>query len=184
MDPGLKATRENLPILDWYRPEVHPLLPPGRADLIPVEILSEIFLCTVNYWSRYRRDLMLVCRRWHAIVLSTPGIHSQLTIRRATRKEVVQTFIQGRKSRLDVIVDMNDEKDGCDFNTEEFVACFMAAAQAASRWSSLNLISTPSHGEYKGLQILQPLVHLKSFKLACSFGEFVDPLMIAICRKV
>ena len=126
---------------------------------------------------------MLVCRRWHAIVLSTPGIHSQLTIRRATRKEVVQTFIQGRKSRLDVIVDMNDEKDGCDFNTEEFVACFMAAAQAASRWFSLNLISTPSHGEYKGLQILQPLVHLKSFKLACSFGEFVDPLMIAISRS-
>ena len=94
---------------------------------------------------------MLVCQCWHAIVLSTPGIHSSLTIRRATQKEVVQQFIQGRKSHLYVRVDMNDEKDGSDFNAENFHACIMATAQAASRWSSLHLISPPPHGEYKHL---------------------------------
>jgi hypothetical protein len=159
------------------------LLPPGKADLIPVEILSEIFLLTVQLLSGYRRNLMLVCRRWHAIMLSTPGIHSQLTVRRATQKEVVQAFIQGRKSRLDVRVDMNDEKDGCDFNAENFHACLMAAAKAASRWSSLDLISPPPHGEYKALQILQPLVHLRSFKLAYGFNEFLEPLMTAISKS-
>ena len=126
---------------------------------------------------------MLVCRRWHAIVLSTPGIHSQLTIRRATQKEVVQQFIQSRKSRLYVKVDMNDEKDGNDFNAENFHASFMAAAQAASRWITLRFISPPPHGEYKAMQILQPLVHLESFELACGFGEFVEPLMTAISRS-
>jgi len=181
--------------MDWYSDsdsnsdsgsdlrEHRPLLPPGKVDLIPVEILSEIFLLTVQDWSWNRESLMLVCRRWHAIILSTPGIHSKLTIRRATQKEAVQTFIQGRGSRLDVRVDINDEKDGSDFNAESFLACFMAAAQAASRWSSFNLISPPSYGEYTGLQILQPLVHLKSFKVAGGFDGFLEPLMTALSRS-
>ena len=125
---------------------------------------------------------MLVCRRWHTIILSTPGIHSQLTIRRATQKEAVRAFIQGRKSRLDVRVDITDEKDGSHFNADNFHACFMAAAEAASRWSSLNLISPPPHGEHRALRILQPLVHLESFKLACGFSEFLELLMTDISR--
>jgi len=159
-----------------------PWLPPRPASRIPVEILSEIFLLIVLHGPEYQRDLMLVCRRWHDILLSTPGIHSQLTIRRATQQEVVQAFIQGRKSRLHVRVDMNDEKDGSDFNPETFRACFMTAAQAASRWSSLNIISPPPHGEYKALQILQPLVHLESISVARDVGEFLESLMTAISR--
>jgi len=180
---------------DWYLgldsdsdsdsdlPVNRPLLPPGKADLIPVEILSEIFLLIVQDWSWCREYLMLVCRRWHAIILSTPGIHSRLTIRRATQKEVVQAFVQGTKTRLDVRVDINDETDGSDFNPETSVACFMAAAQAASRWTSLNLISPPPLGEYTGLQILQPLVHLESFKVARGFGGCVGLVMTAIRRS-
>jgi len=152
-----------------------------KADLVPVEILAEIFLL-LRPRAQRKRDLMLVCRRWHAIMLSTPGINYHLTIRRATQKEAVQAFIQGRKSRLDVSVDVNDEKDGIGFNPENFHACFMAAAQAASRWLSINLISPPPHGEYTNLRILQPLVHLKSFKLACGFGKFIELLMTAISR--
>ena len=126
---------------------------------------------------------MLVCRFWHAVILSTPGLHSQLTIRRATQKEVVQTFIQGRKTHLGVIVDMDDEQDGSDFNAENFHASFMAAIQVASRWSSLNLISPPPHGEYQDLQILQPLTHLESIKFACGSGEFFEQLVIAISKN-
>ena len=164
-------------------PRTRPLLSPGKADLIPAEILSEIFLLVVGDWSRHQMRLMLVCRRWHAIMLSTPGIHYPLKIRRATRKEVVQAFVQGRKSRLHVVVDFNDEKDGSDFNAEEFQACFVAAAQAASRWSSLTLFSPPPHGEYKDLQILQPLERLQSFGVSCGFGKFLEPVLTAISRS-
>jgi len=163
-------------------PENRPL-PPGKADLIPVEILSEIFLLTVQDRPWYREHLMPVCRRWHAIVLSTPGIHSQLTIRRATQNEVVQAFVQGTKTRLDVRVDIDDETDGSDFNPENFHACFMAAAQAASRWTSLNLISPPPLGEYTDVRIWQPLVHLESFKVARGFGGFLEPVMTAMRRS-
>jgi len=158
-------------------------LPPGKADLIPVEILSEIFLLVVQDWAWSRETLMLVCRRWNAIMLSTPRIHSQLAIRKATQKEVVQAFVQGTKTHLDVRVDMNDETDGSDFNPENFLACFMAAAQAASRWTSLNLISPPPLGECTDFQISQPLVHLESFKVARGFGGFLGLVMTAIRRS-
>ena len=157
-----------------------------RIETIPVEILSEIFLLVSQFpgdeWWNWR-VLMLVCRHWHAIILLTPGLHSQLRIRRATPKNFIQAFIQERKTRLGVMVDINDEGDGSDFDAENFYACFMAAIQAASRWSSLNLISPPPHGEYKDIQILQPLTHLESLKLACGSGEFFERLMIAISRN-
>ena len=126
---------------------------------------------------------MLVCRHWHTIILSTPGLHSQLTIRRATQKEVVRAFIHARKTRLGVTIDVNDEGDGNDFDAENFRACFMAAIQAASRWSSLDLISPPPHGEYKDLQIFQPLTHLQSIKFVCGSGEFIEQLVTAISRN-
>jgi hypothetical protein len=165
--------------MSWIRP----WLPPGKADLIPVKILTEVFLLTLKDWPQYRRILMLVCRRWHAIILSIPGIHAQLTIRRATQKEVVLAFIQGRKSRLHVRVDMSDETDGSDFNAENFLACLMAAVQAASRWSALSLISPPPHGEYKAVQILQPLEHLETFKVGHGFGEFLEQVMTTISNS-
>ena len=160
-----------------------PLLRPGRVDAIPVEILSEIFLLALQGGSWHPMDLMLVCRRWLAITLSTPGIYSDLTIRRATQEEVVQEFIQGRKSRLVVTIDIDDERDGKEFNAENFRACFMAASRAASRWSYLILASPPPHGEYNDLQILQPLYRLEVFHLGSGFDTLVEPLMIAIAKS-
>jgi hypothetical protein len=161
---------------------IRPLLPPGKVHLIPVEILSEIFVLASQHWLWCRNQLMLVCQYWRAILLSTPGVASRLRIRRATQKEVVQAFTCGRTWHLDVTIDIKDEKDGKDFNAADFHACLMAAAQAASRWCSLELISPPPSGEYKGLQILQPLQRLKSFKLALGFGSLFEPLLTAISK--
>jgi len=161
-----------------------PSLPHGKADLIPVEILSEIFLLIVQGSPWHRTKLSLVCRRWHAIILSTPGIQTRLMIRRATQKEDVQAFVQGTKTRLNVTVDTKDERDGGDFNAENFIACFMAAAQAASRWSSLRLISPPPHGDFKGLQILQPLERLEVVSVAGGCGKFFEQLLNAISNNV
>ena len=127
---------------------------------------------------------MLVCRHWHDIMLSTPGIHSQLRIYRRTRKKDVERF--GRRWLLDVTVDTGDWNDGTGLNLVEFYACFMAAAEAASRWRSLALISLPPPGICKYLQIMQPLQHLESFKLAasCNFGDFLEPFITTITTNV
>lgn len=142
----------------------HPVLPPGKAHLIPVKILSKIFLLVLQGSPWSTTALALVCQRWYAIILSTPSITSRLCILKATKKEVVQAFIQGRSTRLAVVVDVNDERDGKDFNADDFHASLMAVSQAASRWRFLELRSFPPPGEYKAPDtIAHPLESLRGF---------------------
>ena len=176
--PDLSRSGTNLskPLLPW-RPWVR-----SGVYLIPDEILSEIFLLVVEETDDYQKDLTLVCWRWYEIVLSTPGLRSQLRIRRATKKEVVQAFINRTKTRLDVYIDINDERDGNEFDADNFHTCFAATAQVASRWSRLSLISPPPHGEYQDIHITQPLEHLGWLDLASGFGNLVAPLVTAISQ--
>ena len=186
--------------------EIHRSLAPHKSHLIPAEIFSEIFLYTVQADPRSQANLMRVCRHWHGIMLSTPGIHSQLRIYRWTRKKDVERF--GRRWLLDVTFDVESEtghsfgdpfketfedlfggfhyRTKLDFDPVEFHACFMAAADAASRWRSLALLSLPPLGEYKDLQIMHPLQHLESFTLAvnCNLGNFLEPLLNTITTTV
>jgi len=165
-----------------FFPAIRPWRPPCKVHLIPVEILTEIFLLTERRWAKDYTDLMLVCWRWHDIILSIPGFTSRLHIRGSTKVGAVQAFIQGRRSRLEVIVGVNDETHGKDFNADDFHGSFTAAIQAASRWRSLSFHSFPLPGECKAFQIVQPLESLKSFTLGqgCDLGSFFGPLMTAI----
>jgi len=173
----------HLPMPSTSSGSVHLLLPTGKAHLIPVEILSEIFLLILQDAPRYKRTLELVCQRWYAVMISTPGITSRLWIRRATKKEVVQAFIQRRKTRFAVIVDVNHEGDGEDFNSEDFHASFIVACQAAPRWTFLNLLSFPPPGKYEAPDTtMKPLESLRGFMMGehCDLGSFLEPLMTAI----
>jgi hypothetical protein len=162
-----------------------PLPPHYKTILLPVEILSEIFLSAVHNNPESQGMLMLVCWRWRRIMLSTPGIHSKLKIQRWTEEKDVLEFLPG-KSRLDVIVDIYDLENDYDpdyfKDPDHFYASFMAASQAASIWRSIQFTSIPPPEKYAALQILQPLRRLESFKLArgCNLGNFLVPLMIAI----
>ena len=160
------------------------LLPFHKAHLVPVEIYSEIFLHTIQGDPRSQTNLMLVCRRWHEMMLSTSGIHSRLRIDRWTKKKVVERF--GRRWFLDVTFDTGDQWYLFGLRPLDFYACFMAAAEAASRWRSLVLLSLPPSGEYRDLQIMHPFQHLESFKLAasCNLGNFLEPLITAITTTV
>ena len=176
------------------RDGIHQSLPRHKAHYIPAEIFSEIFLYTVQADPNSRRELMLVCRHWHEIMLSTPGIHSQLRIHRETKKKYVERF--GKRWLLDVTVDPNlvtsdpefwsDPETDPETDLVEFHACFMAAAEAASRWRSLAILSLPPPGVYKDLRIIHPLQHLESFELAssCDLGNFLEPLLNAITTTV
>ena len=175
--------------------------PPKRQSLtamrLPAEIYSETFLYTVQADPHSRTKLMHVCRHWHDIMVSTPGIHSQLRIDRKTMKEDVERL--GKRWFLDVTFDtrpktsnpfgdstmINNPSDDPYFNPVGFRACFMAAAEAASRWRSLAILSLLP-GEYKDLQIMHPLQHLESFRLAtgCDLCSFLKPLLKAITTTV
>jgi len=167
-------------------PRTYQSLPRHKAHLIPVETFSEIFLFTVQDDPHSQTNLMLVCRHWRDIMLSTPGIHSRLRIYSGTRKEDIERF--GRRWLLDVTVDGQDLSVDWRYkqylNPVRFHACFMAAAEAASRWRSLALLSLL--GGDKDLHIIQPLQHLESFKLdaSCELGNFLEPLLTAITTTV
>ncbi len=172
------------------RDEIRRLRLRDNAHRFPVEIFSEIFLYTVQADPRSRTELMHVCRHWYDIMLSTPGIHSQLRIYRMTKTKDVERF--GRRWLLDVTVDPEHVPDDPyryftpNIDPVEVYACFMAAAEAASRWRSLALLSLPPPGEYNDLQIIHPLQHLESFKLAasCKLGNFLKPLLNAITATI
>jgi hypothetical protein len=165
--------------------------PKAQAHRFPAEIFSEIFLYTVQDDPHSRRDVMHVCRDWREIMLSTPGIHSQLRIYGWTEKEEVESF--GRRWLIDVTVDtqhldaeIDDLSSDSDFDPIEVHPCFMAAVEAAARWRSLTLLSIPPLGKYKNLKIMHPLQNLQSFKLAasCKLGSFLEPLITAITTTV
>ena len=163
---------------------VHPLLPPAKVNRLPVELLSEIFLLVLQDQPRHQETLVLVCRRWHAILLDMPAITSRLWIRRATKKGVVQAFIQGRRTRFDVIVDINDKGHGEDFNADDFHASFMIAVQAAPRWHALALYSFPPPGEHiQSHTIVHPLEILLQPGHLYIFGTLTD-LAITLSKRM
>ena len=166
------------PSQNGVRPPVHSL---------PPEILSIIFLLVVGDMDDGDADdgrmwLMLVCRRWYTIMLSTPGVPCWLWIENATRVEMVQAVIQRTKWLLHVNISSDSNSIGEDFNEGALVACFMAAIEAASRWQCLWIYSLPRPGKCKAFQIVQPLKNLESLNVGpdCDLGGFFEPLMTAI----
>ena len=158
------------------------LRPPSKVHDIPVEIFSEIFLFMIHVNPHSQLNLMLVCRRWRTVMLSTPGVRVPLRIGRSTQANHVEAVTQGRSSLLDVIIDVNTMRHGTYFNDRYFYVSFTAAAQVASRWRSLELVSFPPPGTYKDLNIMQPLSRLESFQLRpdCWLGNFLGPFITAL----
>jgi hypothetical protein len=140
-----------------------PLLSPSKIYLIPVEILSEIFLLMVEsgkidlFKQTDQENLMLVCQHWESIMLSTPGICSEVRIHELTEKEDVQAAMRGRRWLLDLSININTARIWTQSSHDDFHECFMAAAQEASQWRTLELILLPPPGVCEPVQILQPL---------------------------
>ena len=153
--------------------------------LLPVEILSKIFRLVV-YDEQDEEDrvrLMLVCRHWQDILVSTPGIPSTLWIKNSTTIEMVRAAIQGKSWLLDVTIHMDDEGISQDFNADAFSACFIAAIGEASRWQSLWIHGLPRTEKCKAFPIVPPLKNLDFIiwlDQNCDLGGFFEPLMTAI----
>ena len=155
----------------------------SSVHLPPAEILSIIFLLVVeDEFDKDRVRSMLVCRRWYAIMLSTPGIPSMLLIRNSTTVEMVRAAIQGTRWLLNVNIYAIDASIGQYFSPDVFDSCFMALIEAASRWKSLEIHLLPRSGKYGAFRIVPPLKNLEYLWLGqgCDLGSFFEPLMTAI----
>ena len=127
--------------------ETYQFPPPHKAHLVPVEIFSEIFQYTVQADPRSQINLMLVCRHWHSIMLSTPGMRSHLRIDMLTRKQDVER--PGRGWLLDVTIDSRGRRSAGHIGPFEFYACLAVAAEAASQMA-LTCTSFISNWRFQG----------------------------------
>ena len=153
------------------------------VHFLPIEILSIIFLLLVKTpYDATRMRLMLVCRRWYAIMLSTPEVPALLQIDGSTTVERVRAATQGARWLLYVRIGTDNKSIGQDFNTDVFDACCMAAIEAASRWKTLDIYSIPQSRKRKAFQIVPPLKSLEYRDLGqgCDRGSIFEPLMTAI----
>ena len=161
------------------------------VHLLPAEILSIIFRLVVDdgdgdddgeVYDDDRVVLMLVCRHWHDIMLSTPGILFILWIQTSTTMEMVRAAIQGTTWLLRVTIAIDDNSTEQDFNADGIDECSKAAIEVASRCKSLLFHSFPLPREWKAFQIVHPLKSLESSCLSqgCDIGGFIGLLMTAI----
>ena len=157
------------------------------GHLLPTEILSIIFRLVIrNEYDTDRVRLMLVCRYWYAIVLSTPGIPSVLWIRKSTTMEMVRASIRGSKWLLTVIIHMDGESIGQqDFNAGSFFECVTSAIEVTSRCKFLSISSSPPPEECKVFQIVPPLKSLEFSYLSqgCDIVSFFELLMTTIATN-
>ena len=156
---------------------------------LPVEILAEIFLLSVDCRLHSPLDLMHVCRRWRAIVLTTPRIWSSLRLCTWTKTANVGFALKRTgASPLDVEIDTGmDMFKAVGANKRRRYAGLELATRAANRWRNLIITSFPtrleinthSTPEKPAFTFSGPMNALQSFKVKgiCENSVIFDQLL-------
>ena len=112
---------------------------------LPIELLRQIFLAIIEETSGPPLGLMLVCRQWHAIVIS---IWSSLTLGTKTPIYAVARKLERSQWLLDIVVDTNSDRGDItpSDGTFSFEAIF-AAIEATPRWRSFIVESFPAQAD-------------------------------------
>ena len=104
---------------------------------LPIELLHQIFLTIIEETSDPPSELMLVCKQWHAVVVS---IWSFVDLGTTTPVDAVTN-----QWLLDIVVDTDYDRDSTP-SGGEFEAIF-AAIEATPRWRSLVIDSFPAQAD-------------------------------------
>ena len=111
---------------------------------LPLELLHQIFLITIDEANLPPLALMLVCKSWYTIVTS---IWASLNLGTRTPLSAVTRKLERSQWLLDIVVDTDADRG--DFDTPSYGAfeAIFAAIEASSRWRSLVLESFPSQAD-------------------------------------
>ena len=111
---------------------------------LPIELLHQIFLAImIEETSGPPLLLMLVCKQWHAIVIS---MWSSLNLGTTTPIDAVAGKLERNRYLLDIVVDTDTDRDDYNPFGRDFEAIF-AAIQATPRWRSLVVESFPAQAD-------------------------------------
>ena len=107
---------------------------------LPIELLHQIFLAIIEEPSGSPLALMLVCKKWHAIVIS---IWSSLNLGTTTPIDTVARKLERSQWLLDIVVDTDSDRGP---SGGAFEAIF-AAMEVTPQWRSLVIKSFPAQAD-------------------------------------
>ena len=110
---------------------------------LPIEVLHQIFLAFIEETSDPPLALMLVCKQWHAIVVS---IWSSLNLATTTPIDAVTRRLERSQWVLDIVVDTDSDRGHLTPSRGAFEAIF-AAIEATPRWRSFVVESFPAQAD-------------------------------------
>jgi hypothetical protein len=140
------------------------LIPPyGKIinNYLPMELLREIFLYSIESNQMKSGLLASVCRYWRSVITTMPHLWSTLRVETWTEREQVTTWLQ-RAYPKKVIID-TQRYDHESSNTLSFAA-LQAALESTGRWHELTISSFPSEDVARklGFQVAMPMNLLRT----------------------
>jgi hypothetical protein len=150
---------------------------------LPIELLQQIFLITIDEASGPPLVLLRVCKYWYTIVT---GIWASLELGIATPKDVVTKKLERNQRLLDILVDTESDR-GHFIPSRGAYGAILAVIEASSRWRSF-VVETfppqadlPEHLVSHGLQRSSGTVmsRLRTFKIksACETSPLLDHIL-------
>ena len=127
----------------WKRPDLNMI-----NAYLPMELLREIFLYSIESNQTKSGQLASVCRYWRSVITTIPGIWSTLRVGAWTVKERVTTWLQ-RAYPKKVIIEVQSDIQSPS-NTTPFAA-LLSALTCTDQWHELTISSFPP--EYLASQL-------------------------------
>ena len=131
---------------------------------LPVELMKEIFLYSIELKHIQSVQLASVCRYWRSVIATMSHLWSTLTIGTWTETVQVATWVQ-RAYPKKVIIDTERDVQGLS-NTPP-LAALQDALASTGQWNELTIFSFPSENVASlDFQVARPMKELKSLHMA------------------
>ena len=152
---------------------------------LPSELLSEIFLISVEKLGIHEKTLQSVCRTWRDLVAALWG---RLQVGTWTETKNIERLINRGPRSLDVVIDTAKD-GGCSFTSEEHHTALAAAWESAPRWRTLTINSLPNNSSVlRSSTILLPHVPFKNLEslsvgTECDLSDGIHEIMETIASS-
>jgi len=144
-------------------PERRPLDPPSDKTIntyLPMELLPEIFLYSIESNQMKSGQLASVCRYWRSVITTMAHLWSTLRVGSWTEMEQVVTWLQ-RAYPKKVIID--PQRDSQTPSKAPMFAALQSSLSSTGQWNELTISSFPPENLaiQLGIQVASPMKVLK-----------------------
>ena len=171
--------REFIP---FYVEPHEPLIRPDGKTIntyLPMELLREVFLCSIESNHMKSGQLASVCRYWRSVITSIASLWSTLRVGTWTETEQVATWLQ-RAYPKKVIID--PQRDSQSLSEAPTFAALQNSLASTGQWHELTISSFPPEdlAIQLGVQVANPMKVLKVLHVAAgcvhspSFARLLD----------